>query len=375
MMALAEPPAPPPVPSRSVSPGLPHVGYPAFAAALTVLSCFTAVHLYVLYLDRMPIDWAEAILSGFATWYPWLVLGPGVFWMAARFPLEPGHWSVSLATHVPAGFAFGIAHGVMRAGLSPWVDSKHIPAEKIILGQMLLTVLSYWVFVAAHQSLTNYRRFRERELRASQLESRLAQAQLEMLRMQLHPHFLFNTLHAVSTLIHKDPDAADDMVSQLSDLLRMTLENIGRQEVSLREEVDFLQRYLDIQQTRFHDRLHVTLDIPSDTLDARVPNQALQPLVENAIRHGLDERTGEGTIEISARETGQVLTVTVRDNGPGIELDGSAVLQEGVGLANTRARLRQLYGPDAALELTNHAQGGTLVTLRIPQLSPAGAHA
>jgi signal transduction histidine kinase len=374
-MNLAEPSASSPASPRSVTTGIARVGYPAFAAALTILSCFTAVHLYVLYLDRMPIDWAEAILSGFATWYPWLVLGPGVFWVAARFPLEPDHWVVSLPTHVLAGFVFGVAHGVMRAGVGPWVDSTHIPPIKIILGQMLLTVLSYWVFVAAYQSLTNYRRFRERELRASQLESRLAQAQLEVLRMQLHPHFLFNTLHAVSTLIHRDPEAADDMVSQLSDLLRMTFENIGRQEVSLREEIDFLQRYLDIQQTRFQDRLHVTLDIPSDTLDARVPNQALQPLVENAIRHGLDERTGEGAIEIAAREAGEVLTVTVRDNGPGLTPNGSAVKQEGVGLANTRARLRQLYGPDAVLEMTNHAQGGTLVTLRIPQMSPTGAQA
>ena len=374
-MTIAETSASSSASSRSVPAGLARVGYPAFAAALTVLSCFTAVHLYVLYLDRMPIDWAEAILSGFATWYPWLVLGPGVFWMAARFPLEPEHWWPSLCTHVPAGFAFGVAHGMMRASVSPWVDSTHIPPTKIILGQMLLTVLSYWVFVVTYQSLANYRLFPERELRASQLESRLAQAQLEMLRMQLHPHFLFNTLHAVSTLIHKDPEAADEMVSQLSDLLRMTLENIGRQEVSLREEVDFLQRYLDIQQTRFQDRLHVTLDIPSDTLDARVPNQALQPLVENAIRHGLDERTGEGAIEIAAREAAEVLTVTVRDNGPGFAPSDASGRHEGVGLANTRARLRQLYGPGAVLELTNHAQGGTLVTLRIPQVGPAGAHA
>lgn len=371
----AEPSATLPASSRSGAPVLSQAGFFAFAGALTVLSFFTAVHLYVLYLDRMPIDWGEAVLSGFATWYPWLLLGPGVFWMAARFPLEPEHWAASIAVHMPAGFVFGVCHGLIRAGLSPWVDSTHIPLLKIVLGQMLLTVLSYWVFVATSQSLANYRRFRERELRASQLESRLAQAQLEMLRMQLHPHFLFNTLHAVSTLIHKDPEAADDMVSQLSDLLRMTLENIGRQEVSLREEIDFLQRYLDIQQTRFHDRLHVTLDIPSDTLDLRVPNQALQPLVENAIRHGLDERTGEGAIEIAAREAGEILTVTVRDNGPGVELDGTAVKHEGVGLANTRARLRQLYGADAALELTNHAQGGTLVTLRIPQFGAAGAHA
>ena len=174
-MTIAETSASSSASSRSVPAGLARVGYPAFAAALTVLSCFTAVHLYVLYLDRMPIDWAEAILSGFATWYPWLVLGPGVFWMAARFPLEPEHWWPSLCTHVPAGFAFGVAHGMMRASVSPWVDSTHIPPTKIILGQMLLTVLSYWVFVVTYQSLANYRLFRERELRASQLESRLAE--------------------------------------------------------------------------------------------------------------------------------------------------------------------------------------------------------
>ena len=142
-MPFVEPePDPLPVPSRPVSPGTPRARYAALVAALTILSCFTAVHLYVLYLDRMPIDWTEAIVSGFATWYPWLLLGPGVFWMAGRFPLEPGQWSLSLAMHVPAGFAFGMAHGVMRAALGPWVDSKPIPPTTIILGQMLLTVLS-----------------------------------------------------------------------------------------------------------------------------------------------------------------------------------------------------------------------------------------
>jgi sensor histidine kinase YesM len=193
--------------------------------------------------------------------------------------------------------------------------------------------------------------------------------------MQLHPHFLFNTLHAISTLIHRDPDAADEMVTQLSDLLRMTLDTIGVQEVTLREELEFLQRYLDIQQTRFQDRLHVTLDIPPDTLDARVPNQALQPIVENAIRHGLDGRASGGVIEIRARGTASMLQLTVRDDGPGIKINGEAPKPEaGIGLANTRARLKQLYGPLASLDLTNSSKGGTLVTMLIPQ-TPASAGA
>ena len=149
----------------------------------------------------------------------------------------------------------------------------------------------------------------------------------------------------------------------------MTLDKIGVQEVTLREELDFLQRYLDIQQTRFHDRLLVNLDIPPETLDARVPNQALQPLVENAIRHGLDGRPGGGLIEIRARGTKSMLQLTVRDDGPGVRFNGEAP-HDGIGLANTRARLQQLYGPLATLDLSNHSKGGTLVTLLIPQSQP-----
>ena len=179
-----------------------------------------------MYLLREPIPWSEAILSGFATWYPWLLLGPGIFWLSSRFPFEPGRWATAIAVHVPAGLVFALLHGVLRAAVSRWVDFTPIPAMRLILGQMLLAYLSYTAILAVDQAWVNYRRFRDRELRTSQLESKLAQAQLEVLRMQLHPHFLFNTLHAISTLIHRDPEAADEMVSQLSELLRMTLDKI-----------------------------------------------------------------------------------------------------------------------------------------------------
>jgi two-component system, LytTR family, sensor kinase len=341
-----------------------------FAGGLSLLSLFTAAHIYVVYHERMPVGWQEALLSGFATWYPWLLLGPGVFWLARRFSFEPEGWRWSVLVHFPASVVFGVMHGVLRWAVGPLVDSQPIPLSSIIIGQLLLTVLSYFVLASAYQALVNYRRYRERELRASQLEARLAQAQLEMLRMQLHPHFLFNTLHAISTLMHRDPEAADEMVAQLSDLLRMTLDNIGKQEVTLREELDFLQRYLDIQHTRFEDRLHVTLDIHSDTLDARVPNQLLQPLVENAIRHGLDGRPSGGTIAITSRLVGDALQVSIRDDGEGVRTGTSR--PEGIGLGNSRARLHQLYGPAASLELANHWEGGAIVTVLVPQTKGAG---
>jgi two-component system LytT family sensor kinase len=344
-----------------------------FLGGLTLLSLFTAVHTYAMYLERAPIGWAEAILSGFAVWYPWLILGPAVFWLVRHLPFEPGRWGWAVLAHLLAAPVFSALHSAMRTGLSPWVDPKPIPFTKVFLAHLLLTYLSYLAMVAVYQAWMNYRRFRDRELRASQLESRLAQAHLEVLRMQLHPHVLFNTLHAISTLIHRDPEAADEMVTQLSDLLRMTLDNIGVQEVSLKEELDFLQRYLEIQQTRFQDRLSVTLDIPPETLDARVPNQALQPIVENAIRHGLDGRQGGGLIEIRARAVSAMLQLTVRDDGPGIRINGTTPPPDGIGLANTRARLKQLYGPLASLDLANASRGGTLVTMLIPQSQPVAA--
>lgn len=341
----------------------------AFLATLTLLGALTSVQIWLTYRAEHPIGWLEVVLSGLATWYPWLVLGPGVFALARRFTFEPGHWMVSLAVHVPAAVAFGVLHGWLRSLVGPFVDlSEPIPAHRIILGQLLLTFLSYWIFVFLYQAWHNYVRYRERELRSTRLESQLAQAHLEVLRMQLHPHFLFNTLNSVSALLHRDPDAADEMLSQLSDLLRMTLQNFGVQEVSLREELEFIRRYLDIQQARFQDRLRVIVDVPAETLDARVPNQALQPIVENAIHHGFEGETGAGLIEIRAASRPSMLELTVRDHGPGLP-PGWSQNGEGIGLSNTRARLKQLYGRVASLELANHPQGGTMVTLFIPQPS------
>lgn len=336
------------------------------------------VQLLIAYWGKgRPLGLGEAFLSGAATWFPWAVFAPIIDAIWRRFPLEGRTWGRSVLVHLIATLVFGLCWGLMRWGASfvPLVDPMPLELGWLLISHFPLWFLAYWVLVTVRQATHNYGRFREREIRASQLEAKLAQTQLEILKMQLHPHFLFNTLHAISTLIHKDPDAADEMVAQLSDLLRMTLATIGIQEVTLQQELEFLQRYLEIQKARFQDRLEVILDIPAETLDVSVPNQVLQPIVENAIRHGIDARSGQGLIEIRARATDHMLELTVRDDGPGLRSDVRLDVQaaddapregRGIGLANTRARLRELYGPASTLHLGNHPDGGAIVTLSLP---------
>jgi two-component system, LytTR family, sensor kinase len=365
--AAPTPGVPPRVLARE--PGLP---WGPILAGVTALALSTTIQLVLGYRMRgVELSIREAVLSGMVTWYPWLLLAPLIFKMCGWFPFDAGSWRRSMLAHLPACIAAGLIYSAMRwgASFSPWVDEKPLLFNRVAISHIYLWVLSYTVLVGVHEAWHNYQRFKQGELRASQLEARLAQAQLEVLKGQLHPHFLFNTLHAISTLIHKDPDSADEMVAQLSDLLRMTLANIGVQEVPLQQELEFLRRYLDIQQMRFQDRLRVVVDVPADTLDVRVPNQVLQPLVENAIRHGVDARRGEGLIEIRARANGETLTLSVRDDGPGLRPEaekGARVQGRGIGISNTRARLKELYGPVSMLELANHPAGGTLVSLSIP---------
>jgi len=226
-------------------------------------------------------------------------------------------------------------------------------------------VLIYWALVGVCQAIDFYRKYRERALRASQLEARLAQAQLQLLKMQLHPHFLFNTLNAISALIHQDAEVADRMLARLGDLLRLTLQKEGVQEVSLREELEFLDAYLEIEQVRFGPRLTVARQIDPDVLEARVPYLILQPLVENAIRHGILCNGLRGRIEDRARRREDALRLEVSDNGPGLR-EGNGPLREGIGLANTRARLRQLYGDAHGFALGRAALGGLLVAIDLP---------
>jgi len=338
-------------------------------AVLLLLSLLTMPQLALQYSMRgMHLPWQEVVFSGLATWLPFAALAPLIITLARRYPLEPTTWRRSVLVHAGGSLAVCVGYATLRWGLSflPIVDPRPLPFFWLLVSQFYLAFQSYWVLVAVHQAWHNYKRFRDRALRASQLEARLARAQLEVLKGQLHPHFLFNTLNAISTLVHRDARAADAMITQLSELLRMSLDSIGVQEVTLGQEIDFLSRYLDIQRTRFQDRLHVEITVPSDLLGVMVPNQVLQPIAENAIKHGLAARPEGGRIEVTARRAGMWLDLAVHDDGPGIHLGPEGLPVAGIGLRNTRERLRELYGPGAVLTLANHPDGGAVVRLRLP---------
>jgi two-component system, LytTR family, sensor kinase len=299
--------------------------------------------------------------------YALALLTPLVMMVAKRYPVwgqQPlRNWAVQLGAMV----AFVITH----VGLFSLVSVAIGPAGSIsalpeVFGRSLLTwtvldSIVYATLIIIHHAAIYYRVSKDRAIRASQLEARLAQAQLQMLRMQLQPHFLFNTLHSISALMHKDVRRADSMVAALSDLLRMSLQNIGAQEVALQSELEFLQRYVEIMTLRFGERLKFTMDIEPEVRDARVPNLFLQPLVENSFRHGFGD-LGQGAIAITIRRDGNMLRCDVVDDGRGLR----AGHKEGVGLASTRQRLAHLYGDNQSFSLRGAPGEGVHVSMAIP---------
>ena len=361
------------MPNASHTDAIERRGWLTLAVVLVTLSLVTMPQLELQYRMRgIDLPLIEIVFSGFATWLPFLILAPVIFATARRFPLEPGNWRRSLGAHLLVSLLVCVAYAGCRWAAShiPIIDPEPLPFTWLLVSQFYLAFQSYWVLVAIHQAWHYYKRFVDRALRASQLEARLARAQLEVLKGQLHPHFLFNTLNAISTLVHRDPRAADEMITQLSDLLRHSLDSIGVQEVRLGQEVEFLSRYLDIQRTRFQDRLKVEVDVPEHLLQVLVPNQVLQPIAENAIKHGLAMRPECGRIEVTARRAGHWLDLAVRDDGPGFRLGPEGLPVRGIGLRNTRERLRELYGPGASLTLSNHPDGGAMVRLRCRSATP-----
>lgn len=314
----------------------------------------------------LDVTWKQAVSYALGDWYVFAFLSIPVVWLAGKFQFESGQRALSLLVHVPCSVIFSLAYMVLRAFVGHWQSEASFAEafQPLLVKTWHFNFLIYWVIVAVSFAFSYYAKFRERELRAAELEKSLAQAKLHALQMQLNPHFLFNSLHSVSALMHQDVEAADRMVVRLSDLLRAALDNSGAQEVSLRDELKFLQSYLEIEKIRFGNRLTVQTEIPNDLLDARVPNLILQPLVENAIRHGIEPHAKPGRIELHAQRVNGELTLDVCDNGSGIN-DGKPS-REGVGLANTRARLRTLYGELHRFELSNRTEGGLRVRLTIP---------
>jgi signal transduction histidine kinase len=338
---------------------------------------FTSQFVAQSHAGSHPLPFLRVLSWEIFSCYIWLPFLPLILWLGRRFRFERKQWVLSLLVHLMAGLLIPL----VQQGIDAWVlphlgypPRQSFPSflaayKFFLLINYHVNVATYWAIIGVQYGIRYYHMYRERQLRASQLEAKLAQSQLQILKMQLHPHFLFNTLNTISELIHKDPDVAEQMVTNLSDLLRLSLESAGRQEVPLQQELDFLEKYLEIEQTRFHDRLRVRIEIDPQSLDASVPNMILQPIVENAIRHGIAPLACGGEIEIQAMRENGSLRLQVRDDGRGLPDGNVNAIKEGVGLSNTRARLNHLYGAAHQLELESVPDGGLRLRMTIPYRS------
>jgi signal transduction histidine kinase len=349
--------------------------WPWIVAVATVLGVFSGIQAYRLesLARATPAEWWRLILLNLVYWYIPALAAPSIFRLSQRFRFERGRIARALGVHAAGFLALSVLHvlGMQLARLAlfgypasaSW--SWWVRLQSQYLMNLDWAMMTYFAIVGLSHAILYYGDAQERTVRTAQLEAQLAEAQLRTLQAELHPHFLFNTLHAISALVHKDPEAADRMISRLSDLLRLTLDRTGVQMVPLEEEIEFLQKYLEIEQIRFRDRLDVRVGVAPETLGATVPRLILQPLVENAIRHGIGPQLGAGVVEITAAADGRTLRLQVRDSGVGLTVGALAALEKGIGLSNTRARLQCLYGEDYRLEFTNRG-GGLTVRIVIP---------
>ena len=318
---------------------------------------------------------------------PYAPLTPFLFMLAIRYPMRRRNWLRRLVLYTAAGVLFSVGHVAMR-GVTHYAywdsssktfhsavwDSKahkfriNWEALKSIFFSVVVDDLSGTclpIILSAHM-VSFYQRSRERERRAAQLETQLAKANLQNLKAQLQPHFLFNTMHSISALMLTDVAAADKMMARLSDLLRMSLEGGGGQITTLSHELEFVTAYLDIEKIRLGDRLNVVLDFASDTLHAQVPHLLLQPLVENAIKHGVSKISSPGEVSVlTTREDGR-LHLMITDNGPGLGVTPKASSGGGLGLRATQERLRTLYGSNQRLEIRSRPGDGVEVSVEIP---------
>jgi signal transduction histidine kinase len=340
------------------------------ATALTFFSASQAFYFVTTFGDK-PAPFAVLFALNLGYWYSWACLAPGILWLSRRFPLDKHSWRLSLPVHVVGVFVATTLHILMAVAtrmvtywaISESAGSWRIEAQRMFFLHFDWEMMTYWAIVGLSHALAYHREAQTRALNASQLETRLVEAQLQSLQRQLQPHFLFNTLNTIAELVHGDADIADGMITDLSELLRRTMNMAATPDVTLATELELLSLYLSLQRARFGERLRVSMAIDEDARTARVPMLLLQPIVENAVRHGLARHVNAGAIDIVARRAGSDLVVEVTDDGPGVIDEG---VHEGIGLANTRARLEALYSRAAHLTLANAIGGGARVSVRLP---------
>ena len=349
----------------------------------TLITLFFYSQSIVGYTTRsLPIPWVPVFINELTYWYLWMLFTPLILWFARRNRIERTSWQRGITAHLLLVLVLGPLHDILWRILGPWLSSgisftealQALPSTwpRIVVGSFT-AFYKYWLIIGIYYTFDYYRKYRLNEqaaaslqLKTAQLENQLTQAQLSALKMQLHPHFLFNTLNTISMLMNEDVAKANRMLLRLGDLLRVSLESPGEQVVPLRQELAFLQHYLEIEQIRFEDRLHVEIDVSPDVLDALVPNMILQPLVENAIRHGIARKAHTGALTLRGYSHADQLVLQVQDNGPGLDEPFSSLGGNGIGLTNTKARLVQLYGDAHRFELRNAEDEGAVAHLSLP---------
>ena len=340
------------------------------AGAWAAVALFSVTQIYVARAALgHPPPLAPLLLLELPVWLFWALVSVPIVMLARRVPLDRTRVARSVILHALAAIAIAVAavgfqmlwyqafNPYPMTGSSVYTWFWQYFRQYFVVGFMI-----YWAALGVYHAFTNYFLFRERELEASRAKAQLTEARLAALKMQLHPHFLFNTLNSVSALLERQPGEARKVLAQLADLLRASLRADARHVITLEDEIDFLRRYLEIERIRFGDRMEVTTRIEPATHRACVPSFLFQPLVENAIRHGIARREAEGRMWISAERVDGSLVIHVMDNGPGVARPSA----EGIGLANTRRRLAELYGGDHALSLSPRPGGGLDVRVEIP---------
>lgn len=335
-----------------------------FLSVFGVFSLLALLFTGQVWLDYtwadLPISWGQALGISSVDWYLWAAATPAVTWLGRRWPIRPRTWWRAVVIHAPLCLLLmliKLAIGGRIIALLMGRVRQPAPFLRLYVG-----LFTYYAILGVAAAIERARTRRARDLRTSQLETELVRTQLDALKMRLHPHFLFNTLNGISALMREDVEAADLMLTRLGDLLRLTLDRAGAQEVPLKEELDVVGKYIEIQQVRFGDRLTIRVDTAPGTLALAVPSLMLQPLVENAFEHGAGAMPGPATIVIRSARSGTSLVIEVTDDGPGPPV----VVQHGYGLDTTRARLQHLYGGGASLVLERVSSGGAVARLSLP---------
>src|SRR5262245_50370454 len=342
----------------------------------TIVTLFFTSQVYVMSIaSQQPrkYGYGRELLGQASACYLWALVTPLVLWLSRRYSIQRQNWLRRVAFHFVSSLIFSSVLLALHhlALMVIFERTSYITAFltfRFVYINLEKWLLVYWTILLMSHAFSYYNSYRKGELKTAQLHTQLVQSQLEALKMQVHPHFLFNTLHSISALLSKDTEGARKMITRLGDFLRLTLENSGSMEVTLQQEIEFLNGYLEIERIRFQDRLTTDIRVDPDVLDVRVPNLILQPIVENAMRHAIGNSTS-GRVEIVAAPKNGVVRIEVKDNGPGIDIDRILDIRhgKGLGLANTQARLVGLYGDAARFELSNHPAGGLVVTLEIPR--------